>query len=523
MNNCKHFLSILISLVPVLGTLNAEPYTFDPPVQISLSGQSANSAEIAVTPTGNATAVWVRSDGANVRVQGAQFTLATESWSTPVTISTAGISANSPAICSDPSGNAIAVWGETGGDIHSARYNAVTGIWSAPLLVSSGIASSAPQVSCDPSGNAIVVWSSFVAGFLEIQASYFDVGTMTWSAATVISPGGASSTNPQVSVDNSGDAVAVWRRSSDIQSSSFDVGTMTWSAAANISSVGSTVDDPQVGTSAAGDAIAVWERSAPSVDIRAARYTKGGGWAAPVSIVPSASTNSDPILAVNDSLQAITVWEGFDGVNVTIQASNFDPIGNTWSAVQDVDPGMVTLDTDVAIDNNGNGVAVFERFVPPQEAFASSFDLESKTWSTPEMISSPGENVNNPQVQAASSGVVAIAVFTGDDGITNVIEASTGIGSSQLLPPTRAFGKRIKNRFPFQKEYFNELKWIPTTSSIAVGYKIFRSGKLIATLSGRNMSEYRDHNRSKKGTDVYEVTSIDSMGGQSASVTIIVN
>lgn len=523
MHNCGRFFLILVALFPVLGTLNAEPYTFDPPVQISVSGQSAGGAEVAVTPAGNAIAVWSRSDGFNGRIQGAQFTLATESWTAPITLSAAGVTATSPAICSDPNGNAIAVWRETGGALRSARYNAATQVWSAPILIATGIATSAPEVSCDPNGNAVAVWTSFIMGSLIAQASYFDVGLMTWSAPTLISLGGASATDPQVSVDSTGDAVAVWRRSGVIQSSTFDGGTLTWSAPITISSGGSTVADPQVGTDAAGSAIAVWERSAPSVDIRAARFTKGGGWAAPVSIVAPAIVNRNPILAVNDSLQAIAVWEGFDGANVTIQASSFDPTGNTWSAVQDVDPGMVTLDTDVAIDNNGNGVAVFERFVPPQEAFASSFDLETNTWSTPEMISSPGENVDNPQVQVASTGVAAIAVFTGDDGATGVIEASTGIGSGLLAPPTAGVGKRIKNRFPFQKEYFNELKWVPSTSSLTVGYKISRNGELITTLSSRSRSEYRDHNRSKNGTDVYEIRAIDSLGGESAPATIIVN
>ncbi|MCB1110291.1 MAG: hypothetical protein KDK64_04865 [Chlamydiia bacterium] len=526
MNRCQFSFWILTVSITLFGPLYSAQYTFDPPFQISQSGQSASNAELCVTDTGNAVAVWTRSDGANNRIQGAQFSIATDSWTIPVTLSSVGITASTPAICCDSSGNAVTVWVETGpGNIRSARYNAATGTWSAPINIALGaIAPADPQVSCDPNGNALAVWHIFSGGFTVIQASRFNVGTMTWSAPTTLSAPGVTANDAEISVDDTGDAVAIWQRGGVIQSSSFDVGTLTWTAAVDISSGGSTTTAPQVGVSAAGDAIAIWERSAPSVDIRAARYNKGAGtWSAPVSIVASAAVNQDPILAVNDSLQALAVWEGFDGVTVTIRAASFNPTTNTWSAVQDVDPGVTTIDTDVAIDNSGNGVAVFERFAPPQEGFASCFDLVTNSWSTPVMISSPGENINNPQVQAASSGIVAIALFTGVDGIFNVIEASTGLGSGLLLPPAGASGKRIKNRFPFQKEYFNELSWTPSTSSIAAGYQIFRNGTLIANLSGGQHRGYRDHNRPKKGTDVYTVFTLDVAGGKSSPITIVVN
>ncbi|MDX8430780.1 MAG: hypothetical protein SNF33_03120 [Candidatus Algichlamydia australiensis] len=524
MRNCKSYLSILIILGSTLGSLGAEPYTFEPPEQISDSGQSAGNPEVTVISNGDAVAVWTRSDGFNSRVQGAQYSAATESWTTPVTISAAGVSASSPTISSDSSGNAVVVWSETAaGDIQSARYDSTAETWSAPIFVANGIAASNPQVSCDPSGNAVVVWQSFIPGFLEISASYFDVGLMTWSAPVQISPGAASSNNAEVSVDGDGDAVAVWQRSGSIQSSSFDVGTMTWSAPITISDGGSTVGDPQIGTSAAGDAIAVWERTVPSVDIRAARYTKGVGWALPVSIVPAAAVNQNPFIAVNDSLQAIASWQGFDGVTVISQASSYNPVTDTWSTPQNIDPGETSIDRDVAIDNNGNGVAVFERFVPPVEVYVTSFDLETNTWSAPEMVSSPGENVNDPHVAVASTGVGAMIVFTGEDGVTNVIEASTGIGSAIISPPSRATGKRVENRFPFQKEYFNKLNWTPSSSSASTGYKIVRNGEFLTLVSGRNMSEYRDHNRPKKGTDTYQISTIDASGGESTPVTVVIN
>ena len=522
-----HKLSFSLLLLPIIlfQSLYAAQYDFEPSMQISQPGQSASDAELCIPPSGNAVAVWTRSDGFNNRIEATQFSINTDLWTTPIILSAAGITASTPSICCDSNGNAVTVWAETGpGNIRSARYDATTLTWSAPIDVTLGaIAPADPKISCDPNGNAVAVWHIFSGGFLIIQASYFNVTTMTWSAPATLSAGGATANNAEVSVDATGDAVAVWQRSGIVQSSSFDVGTLTWTAPVDISSGGSTSSDPHVGVSATGDALAVWERSAPSVDIRAARYNKGTGtWASPVSIIASASVNRDPVLAVNDSLQALVVWEGFDGGTTTILASSFNPTTNTWSAFQAVDPGQVTIDTDVAIDNNGNGVAVFERFVPPQEAYASCFDLQTNSWSTPTMISSPGENINDPQVQAASNGTIAIALFT-ELGITNVIEASTGLGSGLLLPPTGLSGRRVKNRFPFQKEYFNELSWTPSTSSIAHGYQIFRNGQFIINLNGKGQNKYRDHNRPKKGTDVYTISTIDVAGGKSSSVTIVVH
>lgn len=533
--NCRKFsFSTLFLLVILVQNLHADPYVFDPPLQLSDASQSASNAELCVDPTGNGVAVWSRSDGFNNRIQATQFSINTDMWTTPLTLSAAGITASTPAICCDPNGNAVAVWAETGpGNVRSARYTAATQSWSSPIdVITGGIATADPQVSCDSSGNAIAVWHAFSLGSfsLVIQASRFDAGTMTWSTPTTLSTGGANANHAEVSVDSTGDAAAVWRRAGIIQSSSFDAGLGTWSPPADISSPGSTVSEPHIGIGATGDALAVWERTAPSIDIRAARYNKGTGiWDPPVSIVPSASVNRDPVIAVNDSLQALVVWEGFDGTTVTIRASSYDPATNSWSPVQDVDPGEVTLDVDVAIDNSGNGVALFERFVPPQEAFASCFDLQTNSWSAPLMVSSPGDNIDDPQVQIASTGAIVIALYT-KLGVTNVVEAATGLGSIAssgviplLLSPTDGVGARAKNRLPFQKEYFNELSWTPSTSTIASGYQIFRNGEFLINLNGKAHNTFRDHNRPKKGTDVYTISTLDVAGGKSLPTTIVVN
>jgi hypothetical protein len=191
------------------------------PQRISAPGQEADSHQLAVDPSGNAIFVWQRRDGTTgcegspgcLRIQ-ARFRSAGGALSMTQTLSPAGQHAYAPAVAVDQSGNAVFVWlvrDETGcGGFPclgiQARARSAAGVLS-PIQTLSAPANSTddPQVAVDQSGNAIFVWQR--AGVIEARARS-DAGTLS-ATQTLSNDAGADS--PDIAVNPTGKAAAAWR------------------------------------------------------------------------------------------------------------------------------------------------------------------------------------------------------------------------------------------------------------------------------------------------------------------------
>ena len=147
--------------------------TWQPPVNLSAAGQNADAADVAVDPRGNAVAVWgrlVRTTpiGTTSVVQGA-VRAAGETWQAPVNISTTSQSAVSPHVAVDPQNNAVAIWSaeqagtQADSSIVQSAARAAGGTWQAPVDIatagSPGVDSA--DVAVDAQGNAVAVWDRY--------------------------------------------------------------------------------------------------------------------------------------------------------------------------------------------------------------------------------------------------------------------------------------------------------------------------------------------------------------------------
>ena len=125
-------------------------------------------------------------------------------------------SAGSPQIAFDGSGNAIAVWEQSDGirdNIWSNRYDATTGWDTAELIETDTGWVNYPQIAVDSSGNAIAVWEQFDGTKDNIWSNRYDA-TTGWGTAELIETDDAGSADmPQIACDGSGNAIAVWEQS----------------------------------------------------------------------------------------------------------------------------------------------------------------------------------------------------------------------------------------------------------------------------------------------------------------------
>ena len=130
----------------------------------------------------------------------------------------------SPQIAIGPDGDALVVWSQSrnGGtdNIWSNRYTAGSGPnsgWNtnaAQLIetVDTGDASS-PQIAFDPEGNALAVWYQTDGTRYDIWANRYIPGRGWGTAELIEFDKLGDAENPQIAIDSSGNALAVWEQS----------------------------------------------------------------------------------------------------------------------------------------------------------------------------------------------------------------------------------------------------------------------------------------------------------------------
>lgn len=321
------------------------------PVNLSTSGGSAERPQIVVDGSGNLVAVWNRSDGSYDIIQSSRSTNSGVSWSTPVNLSLTGQDASNSRVATDGSGNVVAVWNRSdgGNQIIQASRSTNGGVsWSTPAdLSESGQSAQRQQVAVDGSGNAVAVWLRNDGDDDIVQSSRLVAGGVSWSVPVDVSPAGVQAATPQIAVDGDGNAVAVWRlvvvgEATIIQSSRLVAGGVSWSAPVQLSTSGLSADNPQVAVDDSGNAVAVWQQTnGTNPIIRFSQSTDGGtSWTVQTDLSEPGQGAIHPVATFDGLGNAAALWRRSDGSNDIIQASRssaFDDGGSEELA--DTGPG----------------------------------------------------------------------------------------------------------------------------------------------------------------------------------------
>jgi hypothetical protein len=232
---------------------------------IDWRGGNATVPQIAIDSRGDAVAVWQQHDGvqyndiwANRYVSGV--------WGEAALIENNTGYDQAPQVAVDLEGNAIVVWHNyaVNGrfDIWATRYVAGNG-WEKPSLIEQNDSGSAynPKVVVDAKGGAIAVWEqSGNAGGGNIWANQYTPNG-GWKDAQLIEANEGSAHSPRIAVDSSGNAIAVWSqytgRGDSIYANRYTT-SGGWETAQIIEIDDEPASSPQVAVNASGNAIAVW-------------------------------------------------------------------------------------------------------------------------------------------------------------------------------------------------------------------------------------------------------------------------
>lgn len=302
-----------------------------------------------------------------------------------------------------------------------------------------------PQIAFDGSGNAIAVWEQFDGTRYNIKANLYTAGT-GWGTAELIETDDIGNNDfPQLAMDSSGNAIAVWRQSDgtrlNIMANRYTKGT-GWGNAELIEA--DDVGDAyfhQIAIDSSGNAIAVWSRDdGTQTNIMANRYTAGLGWGTPEAIgVNNAGGSFYPQIAFDRSGNAISVWYQDDGTRPSIMANRYT-MGLGWGTAEllETDDTGGAYNPQIAFDQSGNALAVWAQDDGTRFNILANRYTAGTGWGVPEMIET--DNAGNalyPQISFDGLGN-AIAVWQQSDGnwiniVTNRYTAGSGWSNPEFI------------------------------------------------------------------------------------------
>ncbi|MES2122799.1 MAG: hypothetical protein V4492_08510 [Chlamydiota bacterium] len=303
--------------------------------------------------------------------------------------------------------------------LHAESYT-----WSAPTTISTpGIDSTVPLVVIDSGGNATAAW---IEGTTLQSSSLPFAGS--WGAPTSLS--GAGATSPSIDVDSGGNVTAVWLEGGVVTTANLPFGG-SWSVSTSISLSGAS--DPALDVDATGNAVAVWVRGG---QIESAQQPFGGGWSA-VTILSGASSDN-PAVALGGSGTIVAAWHSvIAGQDEVLSAVG--SIGGAWGSPLTVNAAMDSSNYPaVAVDGNGNAVALFFSYAQSGNSFFRVFPLVASLtsggtqWSIPLVLDD--ESFRNPadlmSLVAFDSDGNAFALWTSsyNGSLFNIVAAKRPLG-----------------------------------------------------------------------------------------------
>jgi hypothetical protein len=350
-----------------------------------------------------------------------------------------------PSIAVDSGGNALVLWSQNAGA--GVQRNDIESKWLSgdgnASRVSDGIASCVvPKVAFTPDGVAHAVWYQGTdAGLSTVWSARYVPGT-GWTGLTQVS---ANTTGwamyPDIAVDGSGNAVAVWYQGVsrlDVYASRYSAQAGTWTEPTMINDASYSAFLPKVGMNAAGKAVVAWvqapvEGSSPHATEVAAATFNGLAWSSPVRInsIDDSDLNiyGQAEVAVDSNGNALAVWcQGY------IQAASL--VNDAWSASSPISTGAANNNygPEVAFVSPGKAVALWEK----QEAGtayieANVFD-STGGWDSSTTMSQGSELVSYPHLAAGSDGVAAAVWMETTGHTTTLMNAGYSTSSGWASP-----------------------------------------------------------------------------------------
>jgi hypothetical protein len=291
---------------------------------------------IGIDSNGNAIATWLHISD-KYRMRSNAYASDTNAWNTTYTpISTDYQVVENPVFAMSPNGNAAAVWVGSSDGTHfyilSNYYYASDGHWLGEHNVSENGEDTNPALSFNDIGDAAVAWVSSSNGSPVIQARVFRASDITLTPIRAINTdiNGTLVTNPVVGIDHERNTLVVWEQNvtatNDIYFNYYDSATNQWGTPSLLENGALDAHNPKVSVNRQGDALVTWQDADATVGhLYVRRFIASTRLWSPVTVLKT--TSNPPIRHVfpvlNDSGEGLVVWQEFDGSNWVVKSKAF--------------------------------------------------------------------------------------------------------------------------------------------------------------------------------------------------------
>ena len=358
---------------------------------------------------------------------------ATQTWSSPATISSGGI-ALAPEVATNATGGAVAVWDqETGPDcatspaslscIHNVEtaYRSRSGVpWDSGHVIARPGVGARPQAAINDGGDAALVWVHDIGTYRVVQATLRRGLNGDFPNPNDLSDSVLEVRSHHIALDAAGDAVAVWaQRPADVFEVHAEIRRASlgyWGSATLLSSR-PVNGGPALAVTPAGEAFVAW------IEDGAVKVVHGSlasaTWDAPLTLTDGGDAEGNPVIAADDAGDAVVAWQWRSQPRaLTIVRAAFRPAHGAWGEAADLATVGLGFEHDprVAIDSAGNAAAVW-----PEDAALRSSDrpIASGVWSHPVAVMRTA--VGDPQLAMDAHGD-AVAIWI--DATTNGLDSS---------------------------------------------------------------------------------------------------
>lgn len=235
-----------------------------------------------------------------------------------------------------------------------------------------------------------------------------------------------------------------------------------------------------------GNAIAIWEEnSSGSVLVS---YFSNNAWG-PYQTLDTGFSSDPTRVAIDDSGTGLALWyRGFTG---EVKTSYFN--GSTWATPPpdplDVISIFTTLSADIAMDGNGNGIAIW---VDPTTTDVRSSTFSGGSWTAPTTI---GVGINSASVAYSLNGA-AVAGWVN----AGAVVVNNYIGGVWQGPLTIDAGTQVIVGIDFEGNAI--ASWLNAVGDVVVSYFNGTSWSLPQTISNNPGNQEISFDMSPNGTAV---------------------
>lgn len=539
---------VLLSISFTTQLLASELRWFGSPTQVSDPNAVVSLPSITINDNGQAIAVWQQrvtfSGGTTNRIYASTHTTG-GGWATPTQLPTLHddrfIDDLTPQVALNESGQAVVVWDYGDDDVYRVGggverileyvylVDFATNHWSGRNWVPWPVGKSTQsnnqiqfKLDINNNGQAIVAHQHKNGNSTTdwvITATVYTFATDTWSPSVILEEPVTSSTIPDVSFNDLGQAFVTWispGNSNEVGLAIYQNGT--WGSTTSIASSAPNAV-PSVITNSQGETLVAWTISGGNIFY--STWTSSGGWAAQAQAATGTLSSSTSLnTALNDNSQMYLMWIESGGGTYKVRAASsaFSPASWTTQNIVASSTDQLTQ-AKLALDNKGEAVV---NWLAKTGASGTLFINQTSnqgfgdtSWSSPRTLSDTAQNATGLQLVANHKGAVLTSWANQIEALFGLFQPTPPGGGSQ----SAGSGRQIKFRFPTFTEYVNRLEWVESDSHF-ISYYVKLNGQILAKTT---LPFFEHHAQKKKKTRVYQVTTVNALDHESDPITITVN